>query len=669
MEDTNRKNAFVGNVEAVRITAQSVPGLTLFENIVDADLQGKLLDLIESLLDKGRNGQLSDGRKLKTYSGIPPNFAPRNQSREMLQFGVYTHSNRVEPWASITPIPPLIQHLIDRLTSCGVFPPHQQPDTCTINVYQRENWLPPHLDNPAFDHPFATVSLVSEQEVYFGRDMTHTVTMGDDEAAESLGRASLNPAHLRRAELLQERYAAISARLQRFEQHAGSADAREAKEGEPGTEDEVRNILSVREVALRRRYTSMKERLAVLEGRAAGQGVSILVPEGGAGPSFFGVEARVKMPVGSALRLDGPAAAEYKHAVPPPTSRRISITLRHLSTDGNGSRLREAMSKKQQNKENRRLRKVGIKEEKKRLEAEKKLARRTQKAAAEQQGSAKSLPLPAAILPQEGGGRGAASPADGGEAGSEGTSTPLLEREHVQRVYDAIAPQWHGTRHSAWPRVTAFIETLLPGSVIGDLGCGNGKNLPACNAIGVGLGSDVSLPLVEIAANQSRDGCEVAVADVVDLPYRTGAFDAALCIAVLHHISTPARRLRAISECMRVVRVGGEVLFYAWAYEQEGKAGEARSGHKFASQDVLVPFHLRLQSKAAADDEGVATQAGEGGHEVLDEEKRAVVFQRYCHVYREGELEAFFMQLQSWVTIVEVYWDTGNWAIRARKIA
>ena len=73
---------------------------------------------------------------------------------------------------------------------------------------------------------------------------------------------------------------------------------------------------------------------------------------------------------------------------------------------------------------------------------------------------------------------------------------------------------------------------------------------------------------------------EVAAADSLWLPYRTGSFDAVISIAVLHHISSLERRAQLISECMRVVKVGGEALFYAWAYEQKN----AKSGHQFQKQ-------------------------------------------------------------------------------------
>lgn len=53
----------------------------------------------------------------------------------------------------------------------------------------------------------------------------------------------------------------------------------------------------------------------------------------------------------------------------------------------------------------------------------------------------------------------------------------LLEAEYVHRVYDAIASHFSSTRHSPWPRVCHFLSSLPPGSVLADVGCGNGKYL------------------------------------------------------------------------------------------------------------------------------------------------------------------------------------------------
>jgi SAM-dependent methyltransferase len=48
--------------------------------------------------------------------------------------------------------------------------------------------------------------------------------------------------------------------------------------------------------------------------------------------------------------------------------------------------------------------------------------------------------------------------------------------------------------------------------------------------------------------------------DILHLPYRTGSCDVALCVAVLHHLSTEEHRLRAVAELARIVRPGGTIF-------------------------------------------------------------------------------------------------------------
>ena len=103
--------------------------------------------------------------------------------------------------------------------------------------------------------------------------------------------------------------------------------------------------------------------------------------------------------------------------------------------------------------------------------------------------------------------------------------------DHVQRVYDAVAEQWHGTRYKAWPRVVQFVHSLPTHSLVADLGCGNGKMATACReARHFSIGCDFSAELVGISVRQM--GLEAQTADVMRAPYRSSIFDAALSIAV-----------------------------------------------------------------------------------------------------------------------------------------
>ena len=99
------------------------------------------------------------------------------------------------------------------------------------------------------------------------------------------------------------------------------------------------------------------------------------------------------------------------------------------------------------------------------------------------------------------------------------------------------------------------------------LGCGNGKYF-GVNPAGYMLGSDSCPELISLASSR---GNEVVVSDCLCLPYRSCVFDAAICIAVIHHLSTHERRCQALQELMRVLRPGGSVLVYVWAMEQTRK--------------------------------------------------------------------------------------------------
>lgn len=296
---------------------------------------------------------------------------------------------------------------------------------------------------------------------------------------------------------------------------------------------------------------------------------------------------------------------------------------------------------------------------------------------------------------------------DNNYSSSKVQATPEIEKKYVHRVYDAIAPHFSSTRFAKWPKVQMFLNSLPSGSLILDAGCGNGKYLglnPDCYFIGC----DISAPLINICADK---GHEVVVADAVNLPYRTSYGDAAISIAVLHHLSTESRRKGAVEELIRVVKTGGLVLITVWAREQEDKSlvnkwtplpqkyleewvgpgsprvrspsssfplqsipeteenvsGEqlkyfseesadersheimhanSSDGHfsldstneksSLYQQEYFVPWHLPYHRVEVS---GASTNAVANGLARKDDKKGAVVYDRYYHVFSEGELE------------------------------
>jgi alkylated DNA repair protein alkB family protein 8 len=242
------------------------------------------------------------------------------------------------------------------------------------------------------------------------------------------------------------------------------------------------------------------------------------------------------------------------------------------------------------------------------------------------------------------------------------------------------------------------VNELPANSFVADVGCGNGKYLGLNPRISM-IGSDISERLVAICR---RRGYEVLSADCLALPYTDERFDYAINIAVLHHISTVPRRIQVFKELLRIVKPGGRILLTAWAKEQEGD-----SRRVFNSGDVFVPWHIpkaTLQaqgftipdngaptttspqppttstttpsttSAAAATPSSPAVLSSSNSNDDIIDHGPAptadqLTFQRYCHVYERGELDALVTAHINNARIIDSFYDKGNWCIVLEKLA
>ncbi|XP_039282526.1 alkylated DNA repair protein alkB homolog 8 [Nilaparvata lugens] len=141
-----------------------------------------------------------------------------------------------------------------------------------------------------------------------------------------------------------------------------------------------------------------------------------------------------------------------------------------------------------------------------------------------------------------------------------------LEYQHVHQVYNKISSHFSQTRYRAWPNVAEFVTSLPLGSVLFDVGCGNGKYFGLNHNI-FELGSDRSDGL--LAECRQRGGFESVQCDCLRLPLLDRCVDGLICIAVIHHLATRDRRVEAVREMARVLRVGGRGLVYVWAKDQQ----------------------------------------------------------------------------------------------------
>ena len=90
--------------------------------------------------------------------------------------------------------------------------------------------------------------------------------------------------------------------------------------------------------------------------------------------------------------------------------------------------------------------------------------------------------------------------------------------------------------------VEEFLDDVKSGSKIGDIGCGNGKNMKYrkdCE----NFGCDFSEELVSI---YKKDGLNVVYGDVLNIPFENESFDYTICIAVIRHLSTVEKRKESI---------------------------------------------------------------------------------------------------------------------------
>ncbi|XP_023223980.1 uncharacterized protein LOC111625160 [Centruroides sculpturatus] len=190
-----------------------------------------------------------------------------------------------------------------------------------------------------------------------------------------------------------------------------------------------------------------------------------------------------------------------------------------------------------------------------------------------------------------------------------------LEKAYVHDVYDQIAPHFTDNKYQAWPRVKQFLLDLEPGSIVVDIGCGNGKYLDINHEV-YKIGSDRCAPMTHTAR---RRRYEVLISDNLHLPFRDESFDAALSVAVVHHFATTERRIQALQELARILRIGGRVMITVWAMEQRHR--------KFESQDVLVPWYR--PDKSSSDDRGSSAEKDLTSTTTSDDD--ILIYQAYSH--------------------------------------
>lgn len=168
--------------------------------------------------------------------------------------------------------------------------------------------------------------------------------------------------------------------------------------------------------------------------------------------------------------------------------------------------------------------------------------------------------------------------------------------------------------------------------------------------------------------------------DCLQLPLRSNCIDLCISIAVLHHLATNERRLKALTEINRVLVVGGQALVYVWAKEQcrnqnlstylkQGKTykekvtteNEKTKEFCIESIDVNLPIHTN-RSNFLHNDLLVPWKLNQKKEQEIEPKTHL----RYYHVFEETELKCLCEQIQN-CKVINNYYDQGNWCVIFEK--
>ena len=195
-----------------------------------------------------------------------------------------------------------------------------------------------------------------------------------------------------------------------------------------------------------------------------------------------------------------------------------------------------------------------------------------------------------------------------------------VELTNVKEIYEIIAKHFNSTRNYTWKWINDFLNSLPNGSIVYDLGCGNGRNMMNKNINFIGI--DNCNNFIEICKNKNLN---VINSNIINIPLPDNSADAIICIATFHHLYTHENRLASLNEMKRLIKPNCKILLSVWSINQPKK-----------TRKIFTKY----------------------GNNIVTWNSYGRIYERYYYIFKFKEIKKLFLDVG--LNVISYKYDCGN---------